>query len=266
MPVRKKALVIGIDGCRPDALKAANTPIMDSLIAQGAFSDQAQTGEYTISGPCWSDMLTGAWYNRHGVRDNSFEGSRYEAYPHFFRRLKERRPDLVTASIVNWEPINGMILSHANYAQAYPTDVEVAEATARYLQATIPDVLFLQFDEVDSAGHRHGFAPDAPGYLESIARTDALIGIVLEALRSRSDYASEEWLTIVSTDHGGSERGHGKDIPEHRTIFLIVSGNGARGPITPAPGIVAVPPTVAAHLGVEIDPAWEWEGQPVAPA
>jgi predicted AlkP superfamily pyrophosphatase or phosphodiesterase len=263
MPVRNKALIIGIDGCRPDALLAANTPHMDALIADGAFSDQAQTGEYTISGPCWADMLTGVWYTKHGVRDNSFDGARFDAYPHFFRRIKERRPDLVTASIVNWEPINGMILSHADYAQAYPTDAAVAEATVRYLQEATPDVLFIQFDEVDASGHRHGFAPTAPGYLETIARTDALIGIVLEALRKRRDVAQENWLVVVSTDHGGSERGHGQNIPAHRTIFLIVNGGGARGPIIPEPAIVVVPPTVAAHLGVPVDPAWGWEGESI---
>ena len=48
-------------------------------------------------------------------------------------------------------------------------------------------------------------------------------------------YAREDWLIIVSTDHGGKDKGHGQDIPECRTIFLIVSGKSAvRGAIEPA--------------------------------
>src|SRR5690348_2115646 len=105
MSVRKRALIIGIDGCRPDALLAADTPHIEALIASGAFSAQAQTGEHTDSAPGWSHMLTGVWQTRHGVRDNSFAGSRFEEYPHFFQRIKEWRSDLITASIVNWEPI-----------------------------------------------------------------------------------------------------------------------------------------------------------------
>jgi predicted AlkP superfamily pyrophosphatase or phosphodiesterase len=264
MSVRKRALIIGIDGCRPDARAAAHTPYMDALIAEGAYSDLAQTGEHTDSAPGWSHLLTGVWHSKHGVRDNSFGGSRFHEYPHFFRRLKEWRSDLITASIVNWEPINGAILSHADFAQSFPSDAEVAAAAARYLSAASPDALFLQFDEVDSAGHKHGYAADSPGYLASIAQTDAQIGQVLNAMRSRKAYSREDWLVLVSTDHGGSERGHGRNVPEHRTIFLIVSGEAAaRGEIRPAPQIVDDPATVAAHLGVEVAPAWGWEGRPV---
>ena len=40
--VRKKVLVIGIDGCRPDALAQAATPHLDSLIAGGIYADNTQ--------------------------------------------------------------------------------------------------------------------------------------------------------------------------------------------------------------------------------
>jgi hypothetical protein len=44
---RKKVLVIGIDGCRPDALLAAKAPHHHGLIKNGAFSDKAQTSDMT---------------------------------------------------------------------------------------------------------------------------------------------------------------------------------------------------------------------------
>ena len=36
----KKVLLIGIDGCRPDVLKIANTPNIDQLINKGIFFDK----------------------------------------------------------------------------------------------------------------------------------------------------------------------------------------------------------------------------------
>src|SRR4051812_20813467 len=69
----KKVLIIGIDGCRPDALRAAKAPNLEALIRDGAYSGKAQTGDATISGPGWSSMLTGVWRAKHGVRDNRFE-------------------------------------------------------------------------------------------------------------------------------------------------------------------------------------------------
>ena len=55
----KKVLLIGLDGVRVDILAAANTPNIDALIANGTFSDDAQTRPRTVSGPGWSSMLTG---------------------------------------------------------------------------------------------------------------------------------------------------------------------------------------------------------------
>jgi predicted AlkP superfamily pyrophosphatase or phosphodiesterase len=264
-PVRaRKVLILGIDGCRPDALKAARTPNLTALIRAGAFSARAQTGDATISGPGWSSMLTGVWRDKHGVRDNRFEGSNYKEYPHFFRRLKHARPRAVTVSIVHWAPINERIVVDVDHCKTFPRDDQVAAEAVRVLGAMDPDAVFLHFDDVDGAGHKYGFHPDVPQYLAAIEKTDEHIGAVLRAVRARKTYAAEDWLIVASTDHGGSGKGHGKDIPEHRTIFLLVSGPGAaRGEIHPAPGIVDVAATALTHLGVRIEPGWKLDGKAV---
>ncbi|MCG8307937.1 MAG: alkaline phosphatase family protein [Cytophagales bacterium] len=109
-----KVLIIGIDGCRPDALIEAFTPNIDKLIENGAFTPVATTRPTTSSGPGWSNMLTGVWQNKHGVEDNSFANSNFNSYPHFFNRLKEHDPSLVCASIVRWEPIQSQISKKAD--------------------------------------------------------------------------------------------------------------------------------------------------------
>ncbi len=66
---RKHALVIGLDGVLPAALKVAKTPIMDSLALNGAITFKAfaggekgtKTEQATSSGPGWSSILTGVW-------------------------------------------------------------------------------------------------------------------------------------------------------------------------------------------------------------
>src|SRR5512139_508565 len=89
---RRKVLIISLDGCRPDALQAASTPNVDSLIADGAYSYLAQTGPVPISGPSYSSMFTGVWNDKHGVYDNEFTGARFDLYPIFFCRLRAWRP------------------------------------------------------------------------------------------------------------------------------------------------------------------------------
>jgi predicted AlkP superfamily pyrophosphatase or phosphodiesterase len=263
-PARPKVLIIGIDGCRPDALLKAKTPHLQELIRNGAFSDKAQTCDRTISGPGWSSMLTGVWPEKHGVRDNKFEGANYKDYPHFFRRLKQARPNAVTLSIVNWAPINERIILDTDFAAIAKRDVEVTAQAVKALRERDPDAVFVHFDEVDGAGHKHGFHPTVAPYMQAIERADEQVGKLLTAVRDRKTYAQENWLILVSTDHGGSGKSHGKNIPEHRTIFLVVSGpSAARGTIEPAPGVVDVAATALVHLGVPIDKKWKWDGKAV---
>ena len=88
------------------------------------------------------------------------------------------------------------------------------------------------------------------------------VGRMIEALRSRGAYGSEDWLVLVSTDHGRrADGGHGGDSPEEMTTFVILSGDAARG-LTPPPAthIVDLAVTALAHLDVEIDAGWSLDG------
>ncbi len=263
LSIDRKVLVIGIDGMRPDARAAASTPNMDALIADGAHSPECVVEDITISGPCWSSMFCGVHRNKHGVTGNSFAGSNYAQYPHFFKRLEELC-DIQTASFVNWAPLNTTILQNAaDVIHTGGPDTLVASQAVSHLQAGDPDVAFVAFDEVDGSGHAFGFSPTVPQYLAKIEATDVLVGQVLAAVRSRPTYANEDWLVILTSDHGGTPDGsHGRDIPEHRLVDFIVSGaSAAQGTlIEPAPEIVDLPATVFTFLGLTIPPAWNWDG------
>jgi predicted AlkP superfamily pyrophosphatase or phosphodiesterase len=277
----RRLLMIGIDGCRPDALQQAETPNLDSLIADGAFSSQTKIlGERyrknnTISGPGWSSYLTGVWADKHGVHDNSFEGKNYGQYPHLFRRIKQQYPKARTGSFVNWGPIDEHVVEHADVRVVYPAegaedyvakDLVIAREASQFLSAGEPHVAMVYLGAVDETGHKYGFSPEVPEYIHAIETVDAHVGELLQAVRDRANYRSEDWLVVVSTDHGGKGTGHGDghDVPEILTTFIIVSGqNAARGPITEPTFVVDVPVTGLVHLEVDIDEAWQLDGRPV---
>jgi hypothetical protein len=267
----RKVLLLGIDGLRADALPVAKTPKLDRLISEGCFTDRATTTAITVSGPAWSSLLTGVWPHKHGVHDNTFEGADFGRFPHFFARLKERRPDAFTVSAVDWIPIDQHIVGDTGADVRFVWDYEdegdekVVGAVIDALAGHDADIVFVYFADLDVAGHEHGFHPAAPDYVAQLEEIDSQIGRILDAVRRRRGYPDEDWLILVFTDHGGTIDGaHGRDEPLHRNVPLIVSGPGAaRGRLHTTANVVDVPATALAHLGVQIDPAWAFDGRPV---
>lgn len=218
-----KVLIIGIDGCRGDALLAANAPNLQGLASSGIASFEGNTRPPTWSATGWSTMLTGVWEQKHKAVDNSFTNNQFATWPHFFARLKSVDPSLDLRSISHWAPINTIITTQADQEVNLATDQAVADAAVALLQTGDADVIFLQFDDVDHAGHGFGFSPSTPEYMAAIEVVDQQVGSILQAVQQRP--ADEDWLIIVTTDHGGNgPSGHGGITAIEQRIFTIVSG------------------------------------------
>ena len=89
--------------------------------------------------------------------------------------------------------------------------------------------------------------------------------MLINAIRARPAYPDEDWLILISTDHGRRpDGGHGGNSPEEMTIFILASGPATQDWPPPGPaGIVDVAATALDHLGIAIDPAWELDGMPL---
>ena len=220
-----RVLVIGIDGVRSDALTAANTPNIDALMSAGVYSPDALNDDITISGPGWSDILCGVRSDKHLVVDNSFAGSNYVDYPSLFNRIEGAYSGVNTVSICHWSPINDYIVgTDADVVINVGSDLEVQNTAVSQLENNDPHAMFLHFDDVDYAGHGYGFSPDVAQYISAIEEADTQVGVVISALYSRPNYTQEDWLVIVTHDHGGVGYSHGGTSIEHRNVSFIASG------------------------------------------
>ena len=316
-----RVLILGLDGTRSELLEIAAMPNVSRLRATGVTDLDAVTGDVSLSGPGWSSMLTGVWCDKHNVVDNdaSWENSQFNLYPHFLTRVEQIRPELKTVSVSHWEPINEEILCAFERADncgrvdtiiSKSTDAGVRDEVVDILNFGNPDVVFVQFDDIDHAGHgtapymttAGGFCPRNSGsmdgactaagmnseYLRAGRVTDGYIGDILTALYRRPNYKAENWIVILSPDHGGAgtaQNQHGFNTAQERRTFFIISGDRIAPlpgrPITTLAGLPATsgnasPPTditgakivdVAAtalfHLRIAIDPKWGLDGQPV---
>lgn len=275
-----KLLYIGIDGVRPDAMEVAYTPNLTKLRTEGAYAADAQCEDLTFSGPNWSTILHGVHRDRHNVTTNDYRGAKIEQFPDLFARLEALNPELNTARLVTWDaiekfqPTGADLKVYIDYTEN--GDELVTDAAAALLKGTHEnqpvnsagsrdiDAIFLYLGDVDVAGHAHGFDPSRRLYLDAIVRADAQVGRVLEAMRSRETFGSEDWLVIVTSDHGGSIDGqHAGGTPEKRTIpFIVWSSAGSVTPhrIFPNPKNVDGVRTALTHMGVPPDQMADLDG------
>ena len=221
----KKVLFIGIDGCRPDVMMSSNTPNIQGLLPTSIYSLDGITLTPTISGNGWSSMLTGVNVNKHNVPDNNFSNPNYANYRDFLTRIEAHNPSLRTISLAHWAPINNNIIHTADVKTNFSTDLAVKNAAVQALQNDNPDVLFVDFDDVDHAGHSYGFSSSVSQYVNSIQLTDTYIGEILNAMKNRTTYSNENWLVVVTTDHGGIGTSHGGGNLVERDIFSIYSNS-----------------------------------------
>lgn len=224
----KKVLIIGIDGCRSDALQQASTPNIDQLIATGFFTYDSWHLGYTVSGPSWSAMFTGVWHQKNGVTDNSYAGSNFANYPYYPHRVKEIKPNLYAVQVVDWAPMSTQVTNEQFDQKIVRTENDVtavANAAINQLQNPNLDAMTVYFAKVDNMGHGSGFSPSNPIYMSAIHEVDSAIGRVMTALHARPNYASEDWLVLICTDHGGTGTSHGGNSDAERHIWWIGSGN-----------------------------------------
>ena len=232
----RKVLTIGVDGLRPDALVAANAPNIDSLVdgtffstsgPSGIFVDYAQSEHLTFSGPGWGSYMTGLHVDRHGADTNGFENV-VPGTTDWFTPLEAFDPTLDTHRVITWVIAHNSFPSGADTADVYEYssngDQLMTNRVVNLMQNAATDVVMTFFSDVDTAGHTCGFDPAAACYLAEIANTDAQIGQIMDAIAARPNFANEDWLVILTSDHGGLGTGHHGGLPPQRTIPFIVAG------------------------------------------
>ncbi|MBN2652622.1 MAG: alkaline phosphatase family protein [Spirochaetales bacterium] len=229
----KKVLLIGYDGVRTDAL--ANT----SLVAVPYLVAQEHSGIYhtfvggikgnlqkTYSAPGWTTILTGQWADKHKVVHN-FVLSKSDETPSFLARAKALFPEFIIASLVHWAPLNDNVLRNEkdiiDIMYNSKDDKDLFENTRSAILEKNADVIFSVFLETDKMGHKYGFSPFIPEYTQKITEVDKYAFDLIKSVESRENYANEDWLIILTTDHGGNKFTHGGQTQQERNTWLVVN-------------------------------------------
>jgi len=247
-----RVLFIGIDGMRPDALDAADTPHIDRLRREGAGSLSAATQltGATSSAPGWTSIFTGVEVRTHGVVQNG-DYSGYDTTLPTFARLVRHDLGRPTAAVAHWPQILSDIHQVDDFDSSLLTDDDgVADVTSDNIQVGSAHLYVTHLDDVDHAGHAEGFSVEVPEYIAAIEAQDTRVGRMLAAIDARP--GSEDWLVVLTTDHGGHGTDHGPMDAANQTIPLVIWGGAVSADaLDDAPGHLDVFPTVLAHFGAD---------------
>lgn len=259
----QRVFILGMDGAG-NFVQQANTPNLDAWLARGAFTNEAQAELPTISAECWGSILHGVTPDKHGLTNDKVTNESYPSdspYPSLFRLVREQQPEAKLASFTGWSPINsGIIEDNLGVHKVSLPDAELVPALLEYIEEN-PDIrlLFLQLDEPDGSGHRHGYGEDSPEYLAMISTCDERIGMILNRLEQLG--LVEDSLIILLTDHGGGgaeKHNHGSDHPMDRNVFWGCVGPGVKsGRLSGPVSITDTAEVTALALGLTVPEQWD---------
>ncbi|MBP2268621.1 hypothetical protein J3A64_004085 [Pseudarthrobacter sp. PvP004] len=262
---RKKTLVIGLDGAAIAKFGTAGMPNVQGLMDGGMTATSnlfANPMAPTVSGAGWSSIATGVWPDKHNVVDNNFAAPNYGQYPDYLSRLETSQPKASTLVVGTWSPIPQKVFGeNVDLRIAGGNDAGTTAKAMEYLANGNPDSTFIHLDEVDGAGHSYG--TEREEYLAALRRVDGQVGEILNAVKNRPGYTSEDWLVVLTSDHGHTPTGgHGGSTAAERQTFVIAQGKGIEsGSIRNDVKITDIAPSVLKHEGITPEAAWNLDGQ-----
>lgn len=235
----RKALVVVWDGCRGDVADIDSlTPHLHQLAQGGASSFAAfgggtegtDTTAMTVTNPGFSTIFTGVFAQKHGVFSNNEPAPNWALYPSIFKRLKDAMGmQFQTAALFGKQKIDSMVALEGypdwHYGTNGAEDIYHAEVT-NHLQTSDVDFFFYSSLNPDGVGHAYGYSPANYYYTNNIFQLDAKLGDCLAAIQRRSAFANEDWLVIVTSDHGGYKYMHGGHRGDEKGILFVVRGPG----------------------------------------
>lgn len=231
----KKVLLLGFDGYREDALvniiDQQHSAVKEIMNTGGLYHSYAGAdgNQETSTAPGWLSILSGEWAYQYGVTNNN--GRKDSDTATFLSDAVAL--GYSSTFVASWS-------SHFNVT--YQDDIYYPYGQAVYQQKaddsdTITtlhelladtsdssyDVIFTTLEFTDHAGHTIGYGNHVEEYSEASKQVDQYGYELLRTIRERTTYYEEDWLIIITTDHGGKANIHGGQSDEEKNTWFAVN-------------------------------------------
>lgn len=291
----RKTVFIILDGIPADMIERLQPPTIQEIASHGGYSRAfcgGTVGRYdqtpTISAVGYACILTSCWANKHNVWDNAPQVN-YN-YRSIFHTAKAQKRAVSTAIFSSWtdnrtlllgegrpetdslvidQAVDGLDLDTQRYPKKqddlhiFDIDEVISQAAADTLRTHPADLNWVYLWYTDDAGHIYGNSDFFDDYT---LRADRQVARIWEAVKYREANFDEEWMVVVTTDHGRGDDGHhhGGQSMRERTCWIStnVTPNARFGSESLA--ITDINPSICRYMGFTLPQsiAWEQDGTP----
>ena len=242
---KKKAIVIGYDGCTCEMLShldKAERGGIKYLLSNGGHGVFSYAGgapypepiiQDTSTAPGWCSMLTGSLAENNKIYNN---GITKDIEPKtLIIKLVEDEAIKSSAFYVSWEghfdEDGATYLNEKSYAEenrlnctfeCASDDVGTRENVLKDITSPeCSDFIFSIFEYTDHTGHAVDYLPEKSEYMQAFLDAEKTGMDIIDAIHNRRSYDEEDWLILITSDHGGFQCGHGGPTLQERITFII---------------------------------------------
>ena len=274
-------IFIGVDGVSTPAFKdpalLARMPNVKMMMENGSYTLGKRSVMPSSSAINWATIFNGLPTEQHGYGHWNSSKPEIPAVldngrgmpPTLYTLLREQRPEAETGCIYNWDGIGPLldttVLSYYLYdpgyhnPDGYTMEKYTQERAVPYILEKKPAFFTFYIGDVDEVGHRCGW--ETPEYYDCLEETDRCVGLILQAARDAGIF--DDTIFVFSSDHGGSDKGHGQLNMLHlETPFVLYGKNIRKAHVLAYPMMqYDLTATLAYALGLRIPS--EWRGRPM---
>lgn len=283
---KRKTVFVILDGIPADVLESVNTPIIDKISAEGGYTralmggdPETHTKTPTISAVGYNSLLTGTWAYKHNVWGNKIKEPNYN-YWNIFRIARENDPNSKIAVYSTWEENRTKLIGESlpeagnikmDYAfdgfendtvrfphkpdRKFILDIDelVSKEAGRHIAEEAPDLSWVYLEFTDDIGHKFG---DSPEMINAVKLADKQVERIWEGIKERENNHDEEWLIVITTDHGRDEetgKHHGGHSARQMEIWIVTNSKNTNERFSEdKPEMVDIVPSIVKFMGYEI--------------
>ncbi len=255
-------LVIGLDGWGSFCMEKAEMPNVKALMGSGCYTLKKRSVLPSVSAANWASMFMGAGPELHGYTQwNSFVPDlpprvvdESGTFPTIFRVLRNAEPKADIACFFTWEGIKYLVDTLAVDYYGPMSEEKACKESCEYIKEHRPKLQLVYFGAADYVGHHEGFG--SPAYYDELMVLDSYIGQIIEALKEAGIY--DDTIIILTSDHGGIDKGHGGITMLEMESPFIISGKNVKkgGEFEESMMQFDLAPTIAYIFGLKTPQVW----------